>query len=57
MTHQTQYKDFWTFIKLLSDNDLLSHVIVIGSWSEYIYAQANVLPGFTANLRTLDTVF
>ncbi len=52
-----QYKDFWKFIKLLSDNDLLEHVIVIGSWAEYLYAQSGILPGFTANLRTLDIDF
>lgn len=48
------YPEFFRFIRLLSDNDLLKHVIVIGSWAEYVYAQAGVLPGFTANFRTLD---
>jgi hypothetical protein len=52
-----QYKDFWEFIKLLYDNSLLEHVIVIGSWAEYLYAQSAILPGFTANLRTLDIDF
>lgn len=52
-----QYKEFWKFIKLLSDNSLLEHVVVIGSWAEYLYAQAGILPGFTANLRTLDIDF
>ena len=33
---ERQYKDFWKFIKLLSDNGLLEHVIVIGSWAEYL---------------------
>ena len=54
---ESRHHDFWNFIKLLSDNDLLNHVIVIGSWAEYIYAQAGVLPGFEANLRTLDIDF
>lgn len=54
---KSQYKDFWSFLKLLSDNDLLSHVIIVGSWAEYLYAQAGILPGFTANLRTLDIDF
>lgn len=52
-----RYRDFWEFIKLLSDNSLLGHVIVVGSWAEYIYAQAGILPGFEANLRTLDIDF
>lgn len=52
-----QYKDFWAFLRLLADNDLLKHVVVIGSWAEYLYAQADVLPKFEANLRTLDIDF
>lgn len=40
---ELRYKDFWKFIKLLSDNGLLGHVIVIGSWAEYVYAQGGVL--------------
>lgn len=52
-----QYKDFWAFLRLLADNDLLKHVVVIGSWAEYLYAQAGVLPDFEANLRTLDIDF
>ncbi len=54
---ELRYKDFWKFIKLLSDNGLLGHVIVIGSWAEYVYAQGGVLEGFEANLRTLDIDF
>lgn len=52
-----QYKDFWSFLRLLAVNDLLKHVVVIGSWAEYLYAQAGVLPNFEANLRTLDIDF
>ena len=54
---QEQYKDFWLFIRLLADNALLEHVIVIGSWAEYLYAQAGILPDYDANLRTLDIDF
>ena len=53
----TQYKDFWAFLRLLADNALLEHVVVIGSWAEYLYAQSGLLPGFEANLRTLDIDF
>lgn len=52
-----QYKEFWNFIKLLHENDLLEHVIVVGSWAEYLYAQSGILKGFEANLRTLDIDF
>lgn len=57
MTEGIQYKDFWRFISLLHENDLLQHLVVIGSWAEYLYAQSGILPGFTANLRTLDIDF
>ena len=52
-----QYKDFWAFIKLLNDNQLLDHIILIGSWAEYVYAQSGILQGYSANLRTLDIDF
>ena len=40
MTDEMNYQAFWKFIKLLHDNDLLQHVELIGSWCEYLYAQA-----------------
>ena len=54
---EMNYQAFWKFIKLLHDNDLLEHVIVIGSWCEYIYAQGGVLPDYSAMIRTLDIDF
>lgn len=53
----TQQKEFLRFIKLLSDNDLLDKVIVVGSWAEYIYAQCGLLKDFSSNLKTLDLDF
>ena len=53
----TQYHDFWGFIRLLNANGLANQVVVIGSWAEYVYAQAGTLAGFEANLRTLDIDF
>lgn len=52
-----QYNEFWNFIRLLHENDLLEHVIVVGSWAEYLYAQSGLLKGFEVNLRTLDIDF
>ena len=52
-----QQREFIKFIKLLDDNDLLSHVILIGSWAEYIYKETNMLPGFETNIKTLDIDF
>lgn len=54
---EMNYRAFWKFIKLLHDNNLLEHVIVIGSWCEYIYAQSGVLPDYSAMIRTLDIDF
>lgn len=54
---ELQQKEFLEFIKLLNDNDLLSEVVVVGSWVEYIYEQSGLLKGFDANLRTLDIDF
>ena len=55
--NDSNYKDFWKFIKLLQENELLQHIVVIGSWAEYLYHQSGILPGFSANLRTLDIDF
>lgn len=52
-----QQKEFLKFIKLLSDNDVLNHIVLCGSWSEYIYAQCSILPDFEITLRTLDADF
>ena len=52
-----QQKEFLRFIKLLSDNNVLKDVIVVGSWAEFVYAEAGILPGFEANIRTLDIDF
>jgi len=52
-----QQKEALRLLKLLHDNDILNHVVLIGSWAEYVYAQAGVLPGFTMTLRTIDIDF
>lgn len=54
---EMNYKAFWKFLKLLHDNDLLEHVILIGSWCEYLYAQGGILPEYQAMIRTLDIDF
>lgn len=57
MNQEKQYIEFWKFIGILHQADLLRHLILIGSWAEYIYAQSGILPGYDANLRTLDVDF
>lgn len=33
---------------------LLNHLVIIGSWAEYLYKEANLYDDFTPNLRTTD---
>ena len=32
-----QQKEFLDFITLLDENGLLPHVVLVGSWAEYLY--------------------
>lgn len=52
-----QQREAIRLLKILHDNDVLDHVVLIGSWAEFIYAQACILPGFTMTLRTIDIDF
>ncbi|NLD34494.1 MAG: hypothetical protein GX653_06245 [Clostridiales bacterium] len=54
---QQQFAGFWRLLRHFSEAGLLPHMLVIGSWAEYLYAQSGFLPGFVANLRTLDVDF
>ena len=51
------YQGFWRLLGLMHDAGALPHVLIIGSWAEYLYAQSGLLPGYVANLRTLDIDF
>lgn len=48
------YRSFWKFIELLGDNKILPHILIIGSWAEYLIQQAGILPDYQSNLKTLD---
>lgn len=52
-----QQKEVLRLLKILNDNSVLDHVVLVGSWAEYVYALGGVLPGFIAGLRTLDVDF
>lgn len=52
-----QQKEVLRLLKILNDNRVLDHVVLVGSWAEYIYATAGILPDFIANLRTIDVDF
>ena len=50
-------KIFWETIKILDKNMVLEHVVLIGSWAEYIYEKSGYLRNFEANLKTKDIDF
>ena len=50
-------KVFWETIEVLEKNKILDHVILIGSWAEYIYEISGYLKKFEANLKTRDIDF
>jgi hypothetical protein len=50
-------KEFLRVIKLFSDNNCLKHVVLIGSWAEYIYQNTGILPKGITALRTFDIDF
>lgn len=53
----SQQKDFLRFIKLLSDNECLDHVVLIGSWTEFLYKETKLLGDFKPEIKTLDVDF
>ena len=52
-----QQKEFLQFLTLLENNNVLDHVIILGSWAEFIYANSEILPDYPLTLRTLDVDF
>ena len=52
-----QEREFARFIKLLDASGCLEHVIIVGSWAEYIYRELGMLEGFDPIIRTLDIDF
>ena len=52
-----QQQEVLHLLKLMNDNDLLSYLVLAGSWAEYAYAQSGYLPGFTLALKTVDMDF
>jgi hypothetical protein len=57
MEQAAQEREFLRMLKLLSDNDCLQHVALIGSWAEYLYQNTGLIPMGTTVLRTLDIDF
>ena len=53
----TQEHELESFLRVLDETGCLEHVILIGSWAEFMYAHSEILPGFSPNIRTRDVDF
>lgn len=52
-----QEHELEAFLRVLDGAGCLEHVVLIGSWAEYMYAHTDILPGFSPNIRTRDVDF
>ena len=52
-----QAHELEAFLRVLDGAGCLEHVVLIGSWAEYMYAHTDILPGFSPNIRTRDVDF
>lgn len=53
----TQERELVRFLRLLDGLGCLQHVILIGSWAEFLYEKAGLLEGFEPNIKTMDIDF
>jgi len=51
---ELQRNAFWKFIKFIDQCGYSQHLIIIGSWAEYIYQQSGLFDQFQPLLQTLD---
>lgn len=49
-----RHAEFDELLRVLDEAGCLAHVLLVGSWAEYLYDVACVLDGFCATIRTLD---
>ena len=52
-----QKQAFARVLDLVEEAGCMRHVILVGSWAEYVYREAEMLPGFMPNIRTMDVDF
>ena len=50
----SQKGTFWEIIEIFEQKGILEHVMLIGSWAEFIYQESGYFNNFQANLRTRD---
>ena len=49
-----QVDELVRFLRVMDEADCLEHVVLIGSWAEYVWWYAGLIEGFHPNIRTLD---
>ena len=52
-----QQHAFSKVLDLVEEAGCIDHVVLIGSWAEFAYRAADVLPGFCPNIKTMDVDF
>lgn len=52
-----QQQAFLKVLDLVEEAGCIDHVILVGSWAEFTYREAEVLPGFCPNIKTMDVDF
>lgn len=55
--NRAQKREFFEFLYILKDLNVLPHVMICGSWAEYLYEEGNVLENFISSLKTKDIDF
>ena len=57
MPSAEQSQVFWDTIGILQEAGALEHLVIIGSWAEYIYEQDGIMDGFSSAIKTRDVDF
>lgn len=52
-----QQRAFAKVLDLVEEAGCMPHVVLVGSWAEYVYREAGLLAGFEPNIRTMDVDF
>lgn len=52
-----QQQAFKRVLNLMHEAGCLLHVVLVGSWAEFVYRETSLLEGFSPNIRTLDVDF
>ena len=50
----SQADELVRFLRVMDEAGCLKHVVLIGSWAEYVWWHADLTEGFRPNIRTLD---